>query len=238
MVAAGETLLMIDCGFSTTEAQKRLLTLNVQPEQVTALLVTHEHGDHLNGVARFARRYGVPVWMTKGTYRAWKDKKVPEIEFINVHQAFSIGELTIRPYPVPHDACEPCQFVFEYQGRKVGVLSDVGTITPHICEQLDLCDALLVECNHDPVMLRDGPYAESLKVRVAGPLGHLSNGQTAELLSNIDTSLLQHLVIAHMSETNNTAELARNAVVNALGHDPDWLDIAPQDKAMAWKEII
>ncbi len=238
IVAAGDTVLMVDCGFSVTEAEKRIETLSMQPGQVTALLVTHEHGDHLNGVARFARRHKVPVWMTRGTYRVWKDKNVPEVEFFSAHEVFAIGDITVKPYPVPHDACEPCQFVFEYQGRKIGILSDVGTITPHICEQLDRCDALLVECNHDPEMLRVGPYAPSLKERVAGPLGHLSNQQTAALLGSIDTSLLQHLVIAHMSETNNTAALARKAVTDALGNDPAWLEVAPQDQAMAWKEII
>lgn len=237
MVAAGQTIIMVDCGFSTAEAVKRIESLDMQPEQVSALLVTHEHGDHLNGVARFARRYNVPVWMSRGTYRVWKDKNVPKVDFINTHEPFGIGDITVRPYPVPHDACEPCQFVFEYQGKKIGLLSDVGTVTPHICEQLDRCDALLVECNHDPEMLRDGPYAPSLKERVAGPLGHLSNEQTAALLESIDTSLLQHLVIAHMSETNNTAALARSAVCSALGDNPDWLEVAPQDEAMAWKEI-
>ncbi len=229
---------MIDCGFSAAETTKRLSRLNVEPERITAILVTHEHGDHLNGVARLARRYKLPVWMTRGTYRVWKDTNVPEVEFFHAHESFEIAGIRVSPYPVPHDACEPCQFVFEYNGRRIGVLSDVGTVTPHICEQLNQCHALLLECNHDPEMLRTGPYAPALKARVAGPLGHLSNQQSAELIGNIDTSLLQHLVIAHVSETNNTAELARRAVVEALGHDPEWLRVAPQDEVMDWKEIL
>lgn len=238
LVSTGETVLMLDCGFSVSEVEKRMSSLQIEATQLTGLLVTHEHGDHLNGVARVARRYNLPVWMTRGTYRVWKDRNVPQVEFFHAHESFTIGDVTVHPYPVPHDACEPCQFVFEHQGRRLGVLSDSGRITAHICEQLDSCHALLVECNHDPEMLRVGPYAPSLKARVGGPLGHLSNEQAAELLGNIDTSQLQHLVIAHMSETNNTPDLARNAVIGALGHDPEWLEVAPQDEVMGWKEIL
>ena len=237
LVRAQNTVLMVDCGFSVTEAEKRLARLDVGAEEVTALLVTHEHGDHLNGVARFARRYKLPVWMTRGTYRVWKDQNVPAVEFFHAHEHFKIGDIRINPYPVPHDACEPCQFTFEYEGRKLGVLSDVGTVTPHICEQLDACDALMIECNHDPEMLRMGPYSPSLKQRVAGPLGHLSNEQTAGLLERIDLTRLQHLVIAHMSETNNSPALARQAVIGALGMEPEWLEVAPQNDVLGWKEI-
>lgn len=237
LVASGNTTLMIDCGFSLTQAERRLAALGVAPEAVSAILVTHEHADHLSGVARLARRYNLQVWMTRGTYRAWKDRKVPSVEFFHAHEAFSIGEIRVSPYPVPHDACEPCQFVFESGGRRLGILSDVGTITPHIREQLGACHALMLECNHDPEMLRNGPYAPPLKDRVGGALGHLSNQQTAALLSSIDTSLLQHLVIAHMSETNNTPALARAAVIQALGHEPEWLEVAPQDEVLGWKEI-
>ncbi len=237
LVASDSFLVMIDCGFSRIETEKRLARLDVCPEQIDAILVTHEHADHIAGVGKLARRYGTSVWMTRGTQRAWKDANVPELHFINPHQGFSLGNIDVQPYPVPHDACEPCQFVLSNQGQRLGVLSDTGRITPHICEQLDGCDALLLECNHDPDMLANGPYAQHLKQRVGGPLGHLSNGQSADLLTRLSLNAVQHIAITHISETNNTPDLAHAAVASVLEDGLERITLADQDNGLTWMEI-
>lgn len=237
LVASGSTLLMIDCGFSLAETERRLARWEVAAEQIDAILVTHEHGDHIAGVGKLARRYGTTVFMTHGTHRAWKDARVPDVQFVNPHTSFTVGDIDVQPYPVPHDACEPCQFVLGNNGHKLGILSDAGTITPHICEQLDGCDALLLECNHDVDMLANGPYAQALKQRVGGPLGHLSNAQSAGLIGRLETAAMQHIAVTHISETNNTPELAQAALAGALGDNLERITLADQDNGLPWMEI-
>lgn len=237
LIQAGHTTLMLDCGFSLAETERRLQRLGVEPAGLTAIIVTHEHTDHLSGVARLARKYRLPVWMTRGTRAAWADAAVQTVEFCCAHTPFVLGDLELFPYPVPHDAREPCQFVFSDGNRRVGVLSDTGHITPHIGASLSGCDALLLECNHDPDLLAKGPYPEHLKARVGGPLGHLSNEQAAALLHEIRHDRLQHMVIAHISETNNRPALARAAVAAALNCSEDWVALADQDNGLAWRDV-
>jgi phosphoribosyl 1,2-cyclic phosphodiesterase len=237
LIQAGRTLLLLDCGFSVAETERRLARLGVAPADLTAIVVTHEHADHLGGVARLARKHRLPVWMTHGTQAAWTEREVPVLEFCCAHTTFALGDIELRPYPVPHDAREPCQFVFSDGQRRIGVLSDAGHITPHIRASLSGCDALLLECNHDPAMLADGPYPERLKARVGGPLGHLSNAQAAALLGEIEVSRLQHLVVTHISETNNRPGLARAAVAAALNCDAGWVAVAEQEQGLDWREV-
>src|SRR5699024_8432596 len=156
---------------------------------------------------------------------------------ISAHKPFAVGDLEVIPYPVPHDAREPCQFVFGNGDRRVGVLSDAGTITPLIRQQLGGCDALLLECNHDREMLAGGPYRESLKRRGGGNLGHLSNTQAAALLAGVDTGSLQHVVVAHLSEKNNTPERACGALAGALGCNAGWIAVATQVQGLDWREV-
>lgn len=211
--------------------------LGRSPEQLSALLVTHEHGDHIRGIPVLARKYGVPVWSTSGTGIMLQDEVLPELHRLDAHTGMEIGDLEIHPYIVPHDAREPCQFVFYDGRRRLGVLTDTGAITAHICEALDRCDALVLECNHDPLMLAQGPYSSSLKARVGGPLGHLSNAQAAELLTRIDATHLQHIVAAHLSEKNNHPDLARAALATALDCEPDWIAIAGQETGLGWRTL-
>lgn len=237
LIQAGDTTLMLDCGFSLVESERRLARLGVAANDLDAIVVTHEHADHLNGVARLARKYRIPVWMTHGTHAGWADNNVPTLGYCSAHIAFTVGDIEVQPYPVPHDAREPCQFVFSDGKRRIGVLSDAGHVTPHICASLTGCDALLLECNHDPEMLANGPYTASLKQRVGGPLGHLSNGQAAGLLRDIEIGQLQHLVVAHISEKNNTPDMARTAVAAAMNCAEDWVAIADQDLGLDWREV-
>jgi len=237
VVEAGNTRVLVDCGFSCTEVEKRLARLGLQPSDLDAILVTHEHSDHISGVARLSRRYQLPVWMTAGTEAAHKGGAVAQWCCINSHQAFCIGHFQVQPFPVPHDAREPCQFVFSDTRRRLGLLTDVGSLTPHLLHALDGLDALILECNHDPEMLANGSYPAHLKRRVGGPYGHLSNQQAAEIVGKINTERLQHLVAAHISEKNNQPRLALGhlaAVIGACG--PDLL-AADQPAGMPWLTV-
>ncbi len=237
LVDAGGVRVLVDCGFAVREVEARSARLDFDLHSLDAILVTHEHGDHLGGVARLARAYGVPVYLTRGSYHGWRDREVEDIRFITPHEPFHIGALTVRPFPVPHDAKEPCQFAFEHGGKKLGVVSDLGAITQHIRYVLSDCDALLLETNHDVAMLAAGPYPQRLKDRVGGGLGHLSNRQAAGLISSVQRERLQHLVLTHLSEQNNTPELARAAICDALEQDPDWCLCAHQVDGLSWRQI-
>jgi phosphoribosyl 1,2-cyclic phosphodiesterase len=237
LVEAGATLLMLDCGFSVRETERRLSVLGCAPERISALLVTHEHGDHLRGVAPLARKYRIPVWLTHGTWQMMRDCALPDVRYCNGHQSFGIGDLRVEPFTVPHDAREPCQFCFSASGRRLGVLTDTGRPTAHILDRLGGCDALLLECNHDRDLLANGPYSPALKRRVGGPLGHLSNEQAGALLARLELSRLQHLVAAHLSEQNNRPELARAALARGAGCAPEQIAVAGQDTGLDWRLI-
>ena len=237
LIEAGSTTLMLDCGFSVTEAESRLERLGRKPSEIDGIVVTHEHGDHIAGVGRFARRHRTPVWMTAGTWRAARDRDVPDLRIVNCHERFAIGDIDLHPMPVPHDALEPCQYVFSSGRRRLGILTDTGHVTRHILEQLKRCDALVIECNHDVDMLMSGPYPRRLKERVVGHLGHLNNGQARELVSGIDAGRLQHIVAVHVSEVNNTDQLARVALAEGLGRGEEHIEVAGQSGGLDWHKI-
>jgi len=237
LVQAGSTTVMVDCGFFLREAEERLGRWGVLPAEVSAILVTHEHADHLGGVARLARKHSIPVWITHGTFAVWDDPLVPQVQRFSPQDSFRIGDLEVRPFPVPHDAREPAHFVFSDGQRRLGVISDAGSVTPHMRASLSGLDALLLEFNYDVGMLARGPYPPALKARVGGPLGHLSNPQAAELLRSIDCTRLQHLVLTHLSEKNNRPELALAAAQDGLGHAPPWLVCAHQSEGLPWREV-
>ena len=237
LISNNATCLLMDNGFSIKETERRLARLGLEADRLTAILVTHEHGDHIRGVGPLARKYGIPVWTTRGTASHPGLGELPVLYNIDVHQPLALGDIEVQPFPVPHDAREPCQFVFGDGAKRLGVLTDTGSTTTHIVEQLSGCDALMLECNHDMAMLMNGSYPESLKARVGGRFGHLSNEQAAELLAQLDTQRLQHLVAAHLSEQNNTSELACFALSTVLNCEPDWITVAQQDSGLSWREI-
>lgn len=238
LVQAGDTRVLVDCGFSASEAERRLQRLGCEAGQLSAILVTHEHADHISGVARLSRKHRLPVWMTGGTRVSGRCDAGSSIGTFSAHETFVIGDLEIQPYPVPHDAREPAQFVFHDGRARLGLLTDTGSITPHIQACLDGVDALLLECNHDPRMLAEGRYSARLKQRVGGRLGHLSNQQAADLLRALDHSRLRHVVAAHLSHENNTPQLAAAALADAMGCHPDWITIADQDLGLAWRDVL
>lgn len=228
---------MVDCGFSVKETVARLARLDCAAESISAILVTHEHSDHSKGVGAFARKYDIPVWATRGTETNARFGKLSKLNRLNAEQGFELGDLQIQSYPVPHDAREPCQFCFTDGNKRLAILTDAGSITPHMEQLISGCDALMLECNHDRDMLWEGLYPQSLKQRVAGQFGHLSNAQAAAFLNRINTSALQQLVAMHLSEKNNTQPLARYVLSDALDCDPDWVQFADQDEGLDWQTI-
>lgn len=226
---------MVDNGFSIRQTLARLSRLNRQPEQITAILVTHEHADHCAGIEAFGRKYNIPVWASYGTAMVMQSDR---IQSFDSHQGFAIDAIQVTPVAVPHDAREPTQFVFDSEGFKLGVLTDVGSLTAHIRQAYSGCDALVLECNYDPVMLRNGEYPASLKQRVDGDWGHLSNQQASELLSQLDQSRLQQLVLAHLSEKNNRPELALQAIESAIQKSTVPITIAAQDEGFDWLALM
>ena len=239
LAEAGRTLVLMDCGFGLQDTILRLARLGVSPEQLDGIVVTHEHGDHIGGVARLARKFDLPVWLTHGTLRSQPKafSGIAHINEIDSHQAFAIGDIEIIPYPVPHDAAEPVQFVFSDGTRRLAVLTDTGSSTAHIEQTLSGCNALVLECNHDSDMLMKGDYPFALKQRVGGRFGHLNNHEAAGILSRLDVSNLQHLIAAHLSRKNNTPDLAVRALCGALDCEESWIGVATQDEGFAWLEI-
>jgi phosphoribosyl 1,2-cyclic phosphodiesterase len=235
LVVSGDTSVLVDCGFSIKETVRRLQRIAHTPEQLTAIVVTHEHGDHLKGVMPLARKYNIPVYLTPGTASKANMKNVT-VEMIHGAESFQLGEFTIEPVSVPHDAREPVQFIFRDSKFKLGVLTDLGSITTHVIESFDGCDALLLEANHDLKMLASGPYPYSLKQRVSGAWGHLNNQQCAGLLEQLDCSRLQKLVIGHISLQNNSIDQVQSAVqhlVEGISH----VSYACQDQGFDWLEL-
>lgn len=237
VVEAGATRVLMDCGFGLADGVARLARLGLAPDDLAGIVVTHEHADHLGGVGRLARKYRLPVWLTAGTLAMAQDLDGVELRVIDSHTAFVIDALELVPYPVPHDAREPVQYVFGDGARRLGVLTDAGCSTPHIEATLAGVDALVLECNHDAAMLQNGPYPASLKRRVGGRFGHLENGQAAALAAKLCHDRLQCVMAAHVSLKNNTPALAQRALAQALGCAEGDVRVACQNAGFDWIEI-
>jgi phosphoribosyl 1,2-cyclic phosphodiesterase len=236
LVRSANACLMLDCGFGPRELERRLSTRGMHPRDINAIVVTHEHSDHVGGVAAVVRRFGIPVYTTAGT--AMAARLDPQgLTVLESERPVSVADIEVMPVTVPHDAREPCQFVFAHKGRRLGVLTDLGHVSKLVREQFSACDALVLECNHDERMLADGPYPYPLKRRVGGNHGHLSNAQAAELLAGAQISALQHLVAAHLSEQNNSPLKAREALSAVLGHERG-LQVADQASGFGWLDIL
>ena len=239
VVEVGDTRVLIDCGFRARDTVARLARLGLAPDSIAAILVTHEHADHIGGVASFAARFRIPVWLTFGTLEMAGERfaRLPRVYGFDSRDTFAVGMIEVRPFPVPHDAREPVQFVVGDGAHRLGVLTDIGTTTRYVEASLSGCDALVLECNHDLGMLEDGDYPWPLKQRIASRLGHLHNEAAAALLRALDTSRLKHVVAAHLSQQNNTPDKARAALSNALNCAPDWIGIADQHDGFAWRSM-
>lgn len=239
VVEAGATRVMIDCGFGARDCATRLARVGLTPDALSAIIVTHEHSDHVGGVPAFAGRHGIPVWLTFGTLSSVGERfaGMDRVYGFDSHDNFAVGDLAILPFPVPHDAREPVQFVVSDGAVRVGVVTDLGMSTPHVQASLSGLDALVLECNHDAELLANGAYPDVLKARVGGDRGHLSNAQAGALLARLGAGKLQHVIAAHLSEKNNRPELARAALSQALGCAPEWVAVARQDAGLDWRSV-
>lgn len=237
LVNAEETLILVDCGFPRRETERRLQRLNVAAEDIDAIIVTHEHGDHSGGVASFSRHYKTPVYCTHGTAASGRLSGDFQQVLINAGDNFTIGSVHVLAVPVPHDAREPVQFRFEAAGGILGLLTDLGSITPHLVEAFSGCDALLLEFNHELELLMQGSYPASLKRRVAGDFGHLNNNQATELLQRLDNHRLKVLVAGHLSLKNNSREHALAALAAAASYHQAAVHLACQDSGFEWLSV-
>lgn len=231
----GPTRVLLDCGFSAKEVERRLARAGLAAESLHAVLITHEHSDHIGSALTLARRWSIPLYMSWGTAQAVgaNDADV-DLHVLWAGETVEIGDIGVQPYTVPHDAREPLQFVFSDGASRLGVLTDVGESTPHIGAVLSGCDALVLECNHDLAMLAASRYPASLKARIGGSHGHLNNEAAAGILSGLDRSKLRHLVAAHLSQQNNTPELARAAMTGVLGNAATEIGVASQEEGFEW----
>ena len=265
------TRILVDAGLSCRELFRRMKLAGEDPSSLDAILVTHEHQDHINGLAVTARKLGIPVYFTEATHRAWvrqvtpqkrityaewarqyreqknpAEEAVPEpesaepacitqtecapdparlpaVQYFRAGETFSIGDLQISPFTIPHDAADPVGFVFTAEGVRLALATDLGYMPPNVQAQLRRCDLIMLESNHDLEMLRDGPYPWSVKQRVLSRVGHLSNDATSAFLEQIYDGAATWLILAHLSESNNLPELARLAAERALISKPSLL---------------
>jgi len=278
VVSSTRTRILVDAGVSCRELFKRMQAAGEDPRTLDAILVTHEHQDHVQGLTVTARKLGIPVYFTEATHRAWirwvtprkrmtyaewlaerrqqtearaaaavnppavnsqiEDQEafeeeqesftveaatakpdpaaLPAVEYFAAGEAFSIGDIAVTPFTIPHDAADPVGFVFEAEGIRIGLATDLGYIPAHAALRLRRCDILMIESNHDLDMLRDGPYPWSVKQRVMSRVGHLSNNAAAEFLEKGYDGNAEYVILAHLSESNNLPELARVAAEYAL----------------------
>ncbi|HEX3985889.1 MAG TPA: MBL fold metallo-hydrolase [Acidobacteriaceae bacterium] len=281
-VATSTTRILVDAGLSCRELMKRMQTAGEDPATLDAILVTHEHQDHVQGLAVTARRLGIPVYWTEPTHRAWvrwmtPQKRVtyaewlerrraqanavpepcleekaaaeetisepekdptalPAVQYFRSGTGFRIGDIAVTPFTIPHDAVDPVGFVFEAEGVRIGLATDLGYLPSNVNMQLRGCDVLMLESNHDLDMLRDGPYPWAVKQRVMSRVGHLSNDAAADFLARGYDGQATYVVLAHLSENNNLPELARIAAERALRDRmsllANHLVLAEQDRPM------
>ena len=236
VVVEGESgAILIDAGLSTKELLQRLSRTECPPEAIGAVIVTHEHGDHIRGLDVLARRLEIPVYATSGTLhdflhnRRISDKPI-DTRVCRHHEHFSVGDFLIEPFATSHDAAEPCGFMIRENGAQFGYCTDTGIITSHMLTLLRHCDGLVLESNHCPEMLANGPYPESLKRRIRSSKGHLSNAAASDSLRALGADVPQ-IILAHLSEINNTPERARAGAREGLGlyYGEKTLIIATQD---------
>ena len=246
LVTSSSTRILVDAGLSGRETVKRLRGLGERAEDISAILVTHEHSDHVAGLERLATKLNIPVYLTEGTHhafnRACRDENgnlpnLPRAEHFYSGRGFRIGDIDVQPFTIPHDAADPVGFTFRAEGVKIGFATDLGYMPVSVRNHLRGSTVLLIESNHDVERLRFGPYPWSVKQRVMSRVGHLSNEALAEFFTNDYDGVAEYVILAHLSEQNNHPELARASAEQALrGHQGLWnnrLFLAAQAEPLA-----
>lgn len=232
-IAAGKHSVLIDAGLSGREIERRMGQRNLLPERLVAIVVSHEHSDHVRGVGVLARRYRLPVYMSGGTASAAQAQlgKLPVLYHFRPGTPFAIPPFTIHPFNVSHDAVDPVGFTISMNGHRIGIATDLGIATGLVEEHLKECHLLVLEANHDPDMLINGPYPWPLKQRIKSRNGHLSNTAAQALLRAVMNASLKHVVLGHLSETNNTSRHALETVRQAIGNHDVRITVARQDRS-------
>lgn len=237
LVRSASTLLLLDCGFTLKETTARMAKLGLSPANIDAVLITHEHGDHVRGVGPLSRKFAKPVWLTHGTYHALRDNRFTHSNLIDAHHSFAIGDIEISPFPTPHDAAESCQYVFAHNDVRFACATDLGTYTPHVEQMLSGVAGLLVESNYDEQMLSNGPYPLSLQARIRSDFGHLGNAQAGELVKRIDHPGMQTILLGHLSEQNNTDDAAANTMLEYLPAGDARVTVLQQHSCSRWFNV-
>ncbi|MGH9579472.1 MAG: MBL fold metallo-hydrolase [Terriglobales bacterium] len=226
VVASSKTRLLVDAGISCRETFRRMAQAGEDPGALDAILISHEHSDHVSGLPVLARRLKKPVYMTESTHQAWwrqnrrqleERGRLERLERFSAGRTFSVGDITVMPFTTPHDAADPVGFTFRAEGVKIGLVTDLGYLPASVRQHLAGCDGLMIESNHDLEMLRSGPYPWAVKQRVMSRVGHLSNDALAEFFAADYDGGAAFVVLAHLSEQNNHPEIARIAAEDALG---------------------
>jgi phosphoribosyl 1,2-cyclic phosphodiesterase len=218
LIEAEETRVLIDAGLGSRALAERLQSAGVDPASLSAVFVTHEHGDHARGAAALSAKWGMRLCGSRGTYAAaaFGAEEIAGYDPIRAGETRFLGALQVMAVGVPHDAAEALAFVVTWKGDALGHATDLGHVNRAVVDAFRHCDAVLVESNYDPALLRDGPYPWSLKERILGPLGHLSNGDVGRYLASGLGEACRHVVLAHLSQKNNHPEMARMAAEEAL----------------------
>jgi phosphoribosyl 1,2-cyclic phosphodiesterase len=230
-ISDGSTAILIDAGLSAMEIKRRLKSRGLNPKDLNAILVTHEHSDHVQAVGVLSRQLKIPVYLSRNIKkRVYMGNSVHEIRTFNSGSTFQIENLAVHPFAVSHDAADPVGFAIGQNGSRIGVATDLGTVTPHLKENLKHCHLLILEANHDPQMLVNGPYPWYLKRRIQSRSGHLSNRQAKRLLMELQHKGLEHVILAHLSQTNNAPQKVLAEVSEALTLCKPRLTIASQHR--------
>ncbi len=234
LLATARTRILFDAGFSRRETRRRLALSGEELDGIAAIFVSHEHSDHVHGLARLSRETNAPVHLTERTHAALEGPALPRVEYFRAGECVQIGEFAVTPFTIPHDAADPVAFTVRAEGVKLCLVTDLGYLPENVKDQLREADCLMLESNHDLEMLKVGPYPWAVKQRVMSRVGHLSNGTAGEYLAGDFDGRARFLVLAHLSENNNLPELARINAEQALaarGVSP-CLQIARQDQPL------
>ncbi len=239
-IESGDVAILIDNGFSGKEAEKRLASIGSSMERISAILVTHEHADHVRGVAVLSRRWKLPVYANSATVSAAAKNlaKLHEFYEFSTGNSFAVQHLDIHPFAISHDAADPVGFIIDNGKYRVGYCADTGTVSRLMRHRLAGCHCLILESNHDPDLLKNGPYPLFLQQRVRSNIGHLDNQTAADLLSDLYHDDLRHVFLAHLSGTNNRPEIALKTTTATLREQQEnrtekmvVISVAPQDHA-------
>ncbi|MEJ5301310.1 MAG: MBL fold metallo-hydrolase [Thermodesulforhabdaceae bacterium] len=239
LVWTNNTCILIDAGLSVKALKERMKTSSIDPSQLDAVVVSHEHYDHVRGLGPLSRMYNLEVYISPETFQSLpaKTNNIPRKRFFTRGKPFEIGDLTILPFALPHDASDPTGFVIANGITRLAICTDLGTPTNLVKSCISKCQAIILESNHDVEMLQNGPYPIHLKQRIRSRVGHLSNDQALELCREISHQELEVLCLAHLSKINNSKDLVMNNIVSTLRNQPQWrcvqFFIAEQDEPLA-----